>query len=106
MESANNSLQAIDLNPSCLDQVHYNKPGIGHGIKARSLDVFTKYSVFHLGFFHWATPDWCAIFSFQVGQIQGSHTQCFGRGQIFASCLSSVTREDSSLRNAAKCNRM
>ena len=33
MESPNTSLQVIKLNPSCLRQAHFNKPGTSHGYK-------------------------------------------------------------------------
>ena len=50
IESHNTNLQAIDLNQSCSGQAHSNKLGTVMGMKKRSLDVITQYSVFHLLF--------------------------------------------------------
>ena len=34
IESSNSSLQAIDLNPSCLKQAHSKRLGVGHGYES------------------------------------------------------------------------
>ena len=37
MELPNTNLQAIDLNPNCSKQVHFNRLGIGHGYESTVL---------------------------------------------------------------------
>ena len=34
IEFTNTSLQAIDLNPSCLEQAYFNRPGTGDGYES------------------------------------------------------------------------
>ena len=55
MELANTNLLAIELDPSCSGQAHSDYYStidlvLVMGMKARRLDVFSQYSVFHLQF--------------------------------------------------------
>ena len=58
MESPRTSLQAIDLNPSCLKQAHSNRPGIGHGFENTEPGRMYSHS----------TP--CFIYNSSVGRHQ------------------------------------
>ena len=48
IESYNTSLQTVDLSSSCSGQTHSDKHVLVMGMKTRSLDVLSQYSVFHL----------------------------------------------------------